>query len=407
MASLEQQFEQAFTEIVLPGTSKHLLDAEAVTGCVVQGGAVTVTLALPKDAAVRQKVGDLVRAKVAAIPGITSVSIRMEGDPDPHAGHDHAGHDHGAHDHAEHDHGADDHAGHDHAGHDHGADDHGHAHGQHSPEPTAGSQPRQPQRPKRNTYLGNYEAVVAVGSGKGGVGKSTVAVNLAIALASLGYKTSLFDADIYGPSLPIMMGLRNTRPKMEGENALLPLNKYGIDCMSIGNLVDEAAATIWRGPIVHQVIEQLLRDTRWPGGDFMIIDLPPGTGDTHLTLTQLCELAGSVIVSTPQDVALLDAMKAVAMFQKVEVPVLGLVENMSSFICPKCSTETPIFDKGNAERAASQSNIPFLGRVPIELAIRVGGDLGKPIVATQKDSASAQAFMTIAKNLIGELEAAE
>ncbi|MFI5400864.1 MAG: P-loop NTPase [SAR324 cluster bacterium] len=374
MASLEQQFERAFSEIVLPGTNKHLLDAEAVTGCVIQGGTVTVTLALPKDPAVRQTVGDLVRAKVTQIPGITSVAIRMSDEADPHAGHAHETH------------------GHDPAAH------------RHAPGP--GGEPRPAQRPKRTTYLGNYDAVIAVGSGKGGVGKSTVAVNLAIALAAMGHKTSLFDADIYGPSLPIMMGLRNTRPKMEGQNTLLPLNKYGIDCISIGNLVDEAAATIWRGPIVHQVIEQLLRDTRWPGGDFMIVDLPPGTGDTHLTLTQLCELAGAVIVSTPQDVALIDAIKAVAMFQKVEVPVLGLVENMSAFICPACGTETAIFDKGNAERASSQSNIPFLGRIPIELNIRVGGDVGKPVAAAQPDSASAQAFRHIAENLIRELEAA-
>ena len=373
MASLEQQFEQAFTEIVLPGTNTHLLDAEAVTGCVVQGGTVTVTLSLPEDRDVRQKVGDLVRAKVTQIPGVTSVSIRMSDEAEAPA------HAHG---------------------------DGGHEPAAHGRAPAPDSQPRPAQRPKRSTYLGNYDAVIAVGSGKGGVGKSTVAVNLAITLAAMGHKTSLFDADIYGPSLPIMMGLRNTKPRIEGQNTLVPLNKYGIDCISIGNLVEEAAATIWRGPIVHQVIEQLLRDTRWPGGDFMIVDLPPGTGDTHLTMTQLCELAGAVIVSTPQDVALLDAIKAVAMFQKVEVPVLGLVENMSAFVCPECGAETPIFDKGNAERASSQSNIPFLGRIPIELGIRIGGDMGKPVAAAEPDSASAQAFRRIAENLLRELEAA-
>jgi len=174
--------------------------------------------------------------------------------------------------------------------------------------------------------------------------------------------------------------------------------------MSLGNLVDESSATIWRGPIVHQVIEQLLRDTKWPGGDFMIIDLPPGTGDTHLTLTQLCEIAGAVIVSTPQDVALLDAIKAIGMFQKVDVPVVGMIENMSAFVCPKCGTETPIFDKGNAQRASGQNNIPFLGRIPIELAIREGGDFGKPISATHPESASALAFKSIAENLVKELE---
>jgi len=378
MASLEQQFEQALTEIVVPSTGRHLLDEEAVTACVVQGGSVTITLDLPPDEAVRQKVGDQVRAKLGQIPGITAVSVRMGEDP-PAPPHSHA---------------------HAHP-HEHG---NSHAHGVPTPAAAVAGQPRQAQRPRRNLYLENYDAVIAVGSGKGGVGKSTVAVNLAVTLARMGYKTSLFDADIYGPSLPIMMGLRHTQPKMEGEHGLLPLQKYGLDCMSIGNLVEEAAATIWRGPIVHQVIEQMLRDTKWPGGDFMIIDLPPGTGDTQLTLTQLTEIAGAVIVSTPQDVALLDAIKSVAMFQKVDVPVVGLIENMSAFICPHCLTETPIFDKGNAERASGQNNIPFLGRIPIELAIREGGDLGKPVCASQPESKSAKAFQGIAENLVRELE---
>jgi ATP-binding protein involved in chromosome partitioning len=248
---------------------------------------------------------------------------------------------------------------------------------------------------------------VAVGSGKGGVGKSTVAVNLAIALQQLGHKVSLFDADIYGPSVPIMMGLRNTKPRLNPDNSIVPLEKYGLSLMSIGNLVEEAAATIWRGPIVHQVLDQMLRETRWPGGDVMIIDLPPGTGDAQLTLTQLLELAGAVIVSTPQDVALLDAIKAVAMFQKVDVPILGLVENMSAFICPKCGTETPIFDKGNAQRAAGQSNIPFLGRIPIEMAVREGGDLGTPVTISAPDSPTAVAFREIAQRLLQQLEQAQ
>ena len=174
--------------------------------------------------------------------------------------------------------------------------------------------------------------------------------------------------------------------------------------MSIGNLVEEAAATIWRGPIVHQVIEQLLRDTRWPGGDFMIVDMPPGTGDAQLTLSQLTEIAGAVIVSTPQDVALLDALKGIAMFEKVDVPVLGLVENMSAFICPSCGHESPIFDKGNAEKASGQNNIPFLGRVPIEVSIREGGDSGAPITTGSDDTSAAQAFRNIAENMLASLD---
>ena len=401
MASLEELFEQAFTEIKLPGAQQHLLDADAIAGCEVSGAGVTVTLALPKDAGLRKQVSEQVRARCAKIPGIESVQVRMADEPaaEPHAGHAQAGHDHAGHDHAGHDH-----AGHDHAGHDHAAHDHaGQAHAAPPQSPLA-SQPRAPQRPQRKVYLQNYDAVIAVGSGKGGVGKSTVAVNLAVTLANLGHKTSLFDADIYGPSLPIMMGLRNTKPKMHDEHTLLPLRKHGLDCMSIGNLVEEAAATIWRGPIVHQVIEQMLRDTQWPGGDFMVIDLPPGTGDAQLTITQLLEIAGAVIVSTPQDVALLDAIKAVSMFQKVDVPVVGMVENMSAFICPKCGQETAIFDKGNAERASGQSNIPFLGRIPIEMAIREGGDSGAPICASHPKSATADAFRSIAENMMRQLE---
>ena len=367
MASLEQQFEKAFTEIVIDGTDTHLLDAEAVTECVVNGDAVTVTLALPPDATLRKRVSSQLERRLKQIEGIAKVSVRMAGDgpqpgpvADPHAGHAHAA-------------------------------------------PQAG-QPRAPQRPERQAYLQDYSAVIAVASGKGGVGKSTVAVNLAVNLAQMGHKVSLFDADIYGPSVPIMMGMRNAKPLFAADNGIKPLEKYGLSMLSIGNLVEEAAATIWRGPIVHQVIDQLLRDTRWPGGDFMIIDMPPGTGDVQLSLSQLLELAGAVIVSTPQDVALLDAVKAITMFSKVEVPVLGMVENMSAFICPSCKTESAIFDKGNAERASGQNNIPFLGSVPIEMLVREGGDTGKPVSVSHPDSLSAKAFRAIAENLVKHLE---
>jgi ATP-binding protein involved in chromosome partitioning len=378
MASLEEQFEQAFTQITLPEGGKHLLEAEAVTECVVNGEAVTITLLLPKDDTLRRHVAEQVESRCKQIGGITRVTVRMSDQAPAHA------------------HGPSDGHAHDHS--------HDHPHAPAGPPP--GAQPRTPQRPQRQTYLENYDAVVAVASGKGGVGKSTVAVNLAIALHQLGHRVSLFDADIYGPSVPIMMGLRNTKPRMNDDNTIVPLEKYGLSLMSIGNLVEEAAATIWRGPIVHQVLDQMLRETRWPGGDIMILDLPPGTGDAQLTLTQVLELTGAVIVSTPQDVALLDAIKAVAMFQKVDVPMLGLVENMSAFICPKCGTETPIFDKGNAQRAASQNNIPFLGRIPIESAIREGGDLGAPITVSAPDSPTAAAFREIAQRLLKQIELA-
>ncbi|MCZ6473953.1 MAG: Mrp/NBP35 family ATP-binding protein [SAR324 cluster bacterium] len=363
MASLEEQFEQALMEIQLADSGKHLLDAEAVTECIVAGENVTITLDLPSDEQLRKSISEQVENRFMQIEGIASVRIQM-------------------------------------------ADQSGNG-GQAAPSQAAPSQeapgvPRAPQRPQRQTYLENYDAIIAVSSGKGGVGKSTVSVNLAVTLVKMGHKVSLFDSDIYGPSIPIMMGLRSSKPQMEGD-AIVPLEKYGVSLMSIGNLVEESAATIWRGPIVHQVIEQLLRDTKWPGGEFMIIDLPPGTGDAQLTLTQLLEITGALIVSTPQDVALLDALKGVSMFNKVDVPILGLVENMSAFVCPHCNEETPIFDKGNAQRASGQHNVPFLGRVPIELAIREGGDNGAPVATSKEETNTSKAFKEIAENLITEL----
>jgi ATP-binding protein involved in chromosome partitioning len=389
MSDLESLFEKAFTEIPFDNT-RHLLDAEAVTECVVTGDQVTVTLDLPRDEALRHKIAGQVEQRIGGIPGVRLVSVRMAdarpapapGRPTPerlapgHAGHGHAGRAHG------------------------GQARPGQASAYPSP---AGSQQRAPQRPARQVYLDNYDAVVAVASGKGGVGKSTVAVNLAVTLARMGRKTSLFDADIYGPSLPIMLGLRNARPAIDG-NRIQPIRKYGLDVISIGNLIEEAAATIWRGPMVHQVIEQLMRDTNWPGGEFMVIDLPPGTGDAQLTISQICEVAGAVIVSTPQDVALLDAIKGVSMFQKVDIPIVGLVENMSSFICPHCHQETPIFSKGTAQKASSQYNIPFLGRIPLDLAIREGGDNGLPVASGDEDSPSARAFREVTEALLRELE---
>lgn len=355
MASLEEQFEQAFSEVLLSDSGPNLLEADAVTGCVFNGGAVAVTLDLQKDDALRKAVAEKVENRLKKIDGVSAVTIRMADQPVTEV-------------------------------------------------TPAGAEPRAPQRPERQSYLQDFDAVIAVGSGKGGVGKSTVAVNLAITLAKMGHKVSMFDADIYGPSLPIMMGMRNSRPKMFEDSSILPLHKYGVDILSIGNVVEEAAATVWRGPIVHQVIDQLLRDTKWGGGDFFIIDMPPGTGDAQLTLSQVVEITGAVIVSTPQDVALLDAIKAVSMFQKVEIPVLGMVENMSSFVCPSCKTESAIFDTGKAEVAAGQNNIPFLGRIPIEISIREGGDLGKPVAALKETGPSAEAFRQIATRLIEQVE---
>ncbi len=255
-----------------------------------------------------------------------------------------------------------------------------------------------PAPPQAVNYLGEYEFIILVASGKGGVGKSTTAVNLALALKSLGKSVSLLDADIYGPSLPTMMGARGEFPEIIGQ-AIQPMSRHGIEFMSMGSLVDEEEAMIWRGPMAHQAVEQMLRDTTWPGGDYMIIDLPPGTGDVQITLAQKTRATGAVVVCTPQDVALMDARKAINMFDKVSIPTLGIVENMSFFKCPGCGEETPIFSTGGAEKEAGAQEVPFLGKIPIELNIRRCGDEGTPIVAAYPEAESSKSFITMAKKL--------
>jgi ATP-binding protein involved in chromosome partitioning len=255
-----------------------------------------------------------------------------------------------------------------------------------------------PPPPEHANYLAEYENIILVASGKGGVGKSTVAINLALALKNMGKKVSLMDADVYGPSIPIMLGVRNEPIKMEG-NQIAPINKFGLHFISVGNMVKEEDPLIWRGPMVHQVIQNILRDSAWPGGDYMVIDLPPGTGDAQLSLAQLTSATGAVVVCTPQDVALLDARKAIGMFDKVNIPVLGMVENMSSFICPKCGAETPIFSKGGTEKESEAQNVSFLGRIPIEMDIRLGSDNGDPVVNAMPNSASAKCFKEMAEAL--------
>ncbi len=242
--------------------------------------------------------------------------------------------------------------------------------------------------------------IVLVGAGKGGVGKSTVAINLAVGLAGLGAKVGILDADVYGPSVPILTGVTD-RPTSSDGKRLDPLTAHGLKVMSIGFLVEPDQALVWRGPMVTGALIQLLRDVDWGELDYLILDLPPGTGDVPLTLAQNVRAAGVVLVSTPQDVALADVIRAKLMFDKVSIPVLGLVENMSSFVCPHCRTETAIFDKGGARTAAEKMGIRFLGEIPIDLAIREGGDRGVPVVAGHPGSPQAESFLTVARNVAG------
>jgi ATP-binding protein involved in chromosome partitioning len=254
--------------------------------------------------------------------------------------------------------------------------------------------------------LPGIKHVVAVASGKGGVGKSTVAANLAVALAATGHTVGLLDADIYGPSQPRMMGISGRPTATPDGKKLLPMENYGVRCMSIGFLIKEDQAMIWRGPMVIGALEQLLRDVVWGELDVLVVDMPPGTGDTQLTMSQRVPLAGAVIVSTPQDIALLDAKKGVTMFQKVNVPILGVVENMSTFVCPNCGHESHIFAHGGARREAERLGVPFLGEIPLAMPIRETSDAGRPITAAEPDGEYAKAFRAIATSVWERLAAA-
>lgn len=249
--------------------------------------------------------------------------------------------------------------------------------------------------------LPNVKNKIAVASGKGGVGKSTVSVNLAISLAKLGFKVGLLDADIYGPSIPLMLGV-NSKPEYDGKK-LTPISQFGVHLMSLGFLMEGDDAVIWRGPLVTRAIQQLMQDVNWGELDFMIFDMPPGTGDAQLTLSQSITLDGAVIVSTPQDVALIDAVKGVNMFKKVNVPILGIIENMSYFACPHCGERTDIFASGGVERECKRLNVSLLGEIPIDVQIRIGGDSGKPVVADKPDNPQSKMFLEIAKNISNSL----
>jgi ATP-binding protein involved in chromosome partitioning len=238
-------------------------------------------------------------------------------------------------------------------------------------------------------------AIIAVASGKGGVGKSTVAINLALALRDLGLKVGVLDADIYGPSLPKLLAIKE-RPQTAGGTRLKPIVRHGMPVMSIGFLVEEETPMIWRGPMVMSALTQMLREVDWGNLDVMVVDMPPGTGDAQLTMAQQVPLKGAVIVSTPQDLALIDARRGIAMFRRVNVPVLGIVENMSTFVCPHCGTRSDIFGHGGARREAERLAVPFLGEVPLALEIREKSDAGLPVVASEPDGPHAQAFRAIA-----------
>lgn len=278
--------------------------------------------------------------------------------------------------------------------------------------PPRGPQPAhtaaQPQRAahpadKVQPGIPGVDAVIAVASGKGGVGKSTTAVNLALGLRDLGLKVGMLDADIYGPSLPKLLAIKE-KPQTIGGTKLKPIERYGMSVMSIGFLIDEETPMIWRGPMVMSAITQMLREVEWGKLDVMVVDMPPGTGDAQLTMAQQVPLKGAVIVSTPQDLALIDARRGVAMFKRVNVPVLGVVENMSYFLCPSCGTRSDIFGHGGARQEAERQGVQFLGEVPLHMTIREKSDSGLPVVATEPDGPHAKIYREIASKVLAQIK---
>ena len=271
----------------------------------------------------------------------------------------------------------------------------------------SGRQPRQPtppqQQQQQNITLPNIKYKIAVASGKGGVGKSTVATNLAISLANTGAAVGLLDADAYGPSIPTMMGIQE-QPKTSPERKIIPLVRHDIKLMSIGFMVPEEQAMIWRGPMLHGAIRQLLGDVDWGELDYLIIDLPPGTGDVALSLTQALPLTGALIVTTPQDVALADVRRGVAMFERLGVPILGIIENMSYFLCPHCNEKTEIFRSDGGKNTSERFGVAFLGQIPLDAEVCTAGDIGVPIVAGHPESPQSGAFGEVASELAAVLE---
>jgi ATP-binding protein involved in chromosome partitioning len=281
---------------------------------------------------------------------------------------------------------------------------HRHAHGV---QPVSAHKPPQsPASPmSKQSEIPGVAAVIAVASGKGGVGKSTTALNLALGLRDLGLRVGLLDADIYGPSVPRLTGIHE-KPKLNDDRKMIPIERFGLSIMSIGFLVEEDTAMIWRGPMVMSAITQMLRDVAWGTLDILVVDMPPGTGDAQLTLAQNVPLRGAVIISTPQDLSLIDARRGLAMFRKVNVPVLGIVENMSYFQCPECGTRSDIFGHGGARHEAERLGVPFLGEIPLHMSIRTTSDSGNPVVASEPDGPHAAIYRAIGTKVRDQLQGA-
>ena len=345
-----EQILAALSQIAGPDGHKPLPQSGALSGLDIRDGKVYLTLAVPPDRAqALEPMRAAAQKAIEALPGVAAAFVVLTAEHTPSA-----------------------------------------------------AQPAKPA-PAQGNGLAAVKKIIAVASGKGGVGKSTTAANLATALAALGQKVGLLDADVFGPSLPLLFGISG-KPTFSGDgHSLVPFEKFGVKLMSIGFLVPDDAAVVWRGPLVMTAIKQLLNDVAWGELDILVVDMPPGTGDVQLTLAQNASLAGAVIVSTPQDMALIDARRAVAMFNQVKTPILGLFENMSYFLCPHCGGRSEIFAHGGTKAEAENNGMRYLGASPLDMAIRETSDKGAPVAAAAPDSPQAQPYFTLARGVLDEM----
>ena len=348
----EDDIWAALAGITVPNTDKSIIDKNMVSSLILKDRNVSFAIEInPSEKEMMEPVRRAAEAKILGLSGISSVTAVLTA---------------------------------------------------HKSEPNSASIVNSKETNKKRELAPDVKWIVAVASGKGGVGKSTTAVNLALSMEKIGLSVGLLDADIYGPSIPRMLNIKG-KPKPLPNKRIAPMEKYGIRVMSIGFLIDEETPMIWRGPMVMGALEQMLRDVDWGKLDILVVDMPPGTGDAQLTMAQRVPLAGAVIVSTPQDIALIDARKGLNMFRKVNVPVLGIIENMSTFLCPNCGHRTDIFGHGGAKIEAEKHNCSFLGEIPLELDIRVTSDTGNPVVISQPESSYSEIYNEIANKIIHTL----
>ena len=362
----ETQVHDILKTVTYPGYSRDIVSFGMVKSISIEGKNVGVLIRLTEhQPQIAEQIRHSVSAALRSLPGVGNlqVDLEMPPPPAPQAGHEHHGHGH-----------------------------QGHSHGRQAPAfPTREAQP-----------LPGVHSIVAVASGKGGVGKSTVATNLAVALGLAGLRTGLLDADIYGPNIPLLMGV-DEKPEVRGDNRIVPFFNHGVKMQSLGFFLSDNTPVIWRGPMVMKAVQQLLQDTDWGELDVLVIDLPPGTGDVQLTLVQTVPLTGAVLVTTPQNLALLDVQKGAEMFKHVNAPLLGIVENMSFHQCPDCGKETEIFRRGGGQKESERLGIPLLGRIPLESAVCDAGDAGMPVVVGQPEGRAGQEFRQIAAAVVDVL----